>query len=143
MGPVRRGNQAFEHAQHDVYGEVILATTQAFFDRRLLRPANEDMFRRLEPLGEQAVRLYDQPDAGLWELRTKAQIHTMSSAMAGPRAIAWPSSPGISGLPSAPGTGGLSRHPRPHRARLEPENQQLRRRDGDIIDAMLLAGTNY
>ena len=87
MGPVRRGNQAFEHAQHDVYGEVILATTQAFFDRRLLRPANEDMFRRLEPLGEQAVRLYDQPDAGLWELRTKAQIHTMSSARLNRRAF--------------------------------------------------------
>src|SRR3712207_8043532 len=38
MGPVRVGNQAYEHKQHDVYGQVILSSTQAFFDRRLLRP---------------------------------------------------------------------------------------------------------
>jgi len=27
MGPVRRGNQAFEHRQHDVYGNVVLAAS--------------------------------------------------------------------------------------------------------------------
>ena len=39
MGPVRVGNQAYEHDQHDVYGQVILSNVQAFFDTRLLRPA--------------------------------------------------------------------------------------------------------
>ena len=54
MGPVRVGNQAYEHLQHDVYGNVILATAQAFFDRRLLRPATMQDFTRLERVGEQA-----------------------------------------------------------------------------------------
>ena len=81
MGPVRRGNQAFEHDQHDAYGEVILAATQAFFDLRLLSPADESMFDRLEPLGEQAFQLHDQPDAGIWEFRNISQVHTFSSVM--------------------------------------------------------------
>ncbi|MDP6344393.1 MAG: glycoside hydrolase family 15 protein, partial [Alphaproteobacteria bacterium] len=33
MGPVRVGNQAFEHVQHDVYGQVVLSNAQAFFDQ--------------------------------------------------------------------------------------------------------------
>ena len=81
MGPVRIGNQAFEHRQHDVYGNVILAATQAFFDRRLLKPAGSVDFANLEWLGMRAIALYDQPDAGMWELRTKAGIHTSSSLM--------------------------------------------------------------
>jgi len=81
MGPVRVGNQAFEHRQHDVYGNVILATTQAFFDQRLLKPAGNVDFANLEWLGMRAIELYDQPDAGMWELRTKAGVHTSSSLM--------------------------------------------------------------
>jgi len=79
--PVRVGNQAFEHDQHDGYGSVILAATQAFFDRRLRYPAGEATFLRLEVLGEKAWQLHDQADAGLWEFRTKARVHTHSSVM--------------------------------------------------------------
>ena len=81
MGPVRIGNQAYEHHQHDTYGQVILSTAQAFFDRRLLRPMTADDFRNLEILGERAYALAEAPDAGLWELRTKARVHTYSSFM--------------------------------------------------------------
>ena len=35
----------------------------------------------LETMGEQAWRLHDQPAAGIWELRTRARIHTSSSLM--------------------------------------------------------------
>ncbi|HEX6708627.1 MAG TPA: glycoside hydrolase family 15 protein [Albitalea sp.] len=81
MGPVRVGNQAFEHFQYDVYGNIVLGASQAFFDHRLLRRADERDFAELEAMGEQAWRFHDQPDAGMWELRTRARVHTSSSLM--------------------------------------------------------------
>ena len=81
MKPVRVGNQAFEHLQHDVYGNVVLATTQAFFDRRLLKPATTQDFVRLERVGEQAYKVYATPDASMWELRTRERVHTSSALM--------------------------------------------------------------
>ncbi|MDW5444232.1 glycoside hydrolase family 15 protein [Polaromonas sp. SM01] len=81
MGPVRVGNQAQEHFQHDVYGNVVLGAAQSFHDQRLLHRAGAAEFLRLEAVGEQAVRNYDQPDAGMWELRTRARVHTSSALM--------------------------------------------------------------
>jgi GH15 family glucan-1,4-alpha-glucosidase len=81
MGPVRVGNQAYEQIQHDAYGQIVLSNAQAFFDHRLLRVAGVDDFKALEPIGERAWEKYDQPDAGLWELRTKSHVHTYSAAM--------------------------------------------------------------
>lgn len=81
MGPVRVGNQAHEHFQHDVYGNIVLGAAQAFHDRRLFRRSGVDDFHALEAMGEQAWRLHDQPDAGMWELRTRSRVHTSSSLM--------------------------------------------------------------
>jgi len=81
MGPVRIGNQAYEHHQHDVYGNIVLAAAQAFFDRRLLRRGTMGDFRHLEVVGDRAFQLHDQPDAGIWELRTRARAHTSSALM--------------------------------------------------------------
>jgi GH15 family glucan-1,4-alpha-glucosidase len=81
MGPVRVGNLAYRQVQHDVYGSAILAATHIFFDQRLTRRGDEALFHRLEPLGEQARLCHDQPDAGLWELRGSARVHTFSAVM--------------------------------------------------------------
>ena len=81
MGPVRVGNQAYEHLQHDVYGNVILACTQAFLDLRLHAPAGIAEYRRLEWVGERAFAVHNQPDAGMWEYRTRHRVHTTSSLM--------------------------------------------------------------
>jgi GH15 family glucan-1,4-alpha-glucosidase len=81
MGPVRVGNQAYEQIQHDAYGQIVLSNVQAFFDQRLLRMAGVEDFRALEHVGDKAWASYDQPDAGLWELRTKSHVHTYSAAM--------------------------------------------------------------
>ena len=81
MGPVRIGNQAYRQVQHDSYGSAVLAATHVFFDKRLTRRGDEALFRRLEPLGELAVANHDQPDAGLWELRGSARVHTYSAVM--------------------------------------------------------------
>jgi GH15 family glucan-1,4-alpha-glucosidase len=81
MPPVRVGNQAHEHFQYDVYGNVVLGAAQAFLDARLYRQAGIEDFHRLEQAGEQAFRLYNEPDAGMWELRSRARVHTSSSLM--------------------------------------------------------------
>ncbi|MGJ7505397.1 glycoside hydrolase family 15 protein [Variovorax sp. ZT5P49] len=81
MGPVRVGNQAQEHFQHDVYGNIVLGAAQAFHDHRLLSRAGLAEFPHLEAVGEQAVRVYGTPDAGMWELRTRARVHTSSALM--------------------------------------------------------------
>lgn len=80
-GPVRIGNQAYEHQQHDVYGQVVLSSAQAYFDKRLMRPMTLHDFEQLEKVGAHAIALHDQPDASLWELRSKSRVHTYSSAM--------------------------------------------------------------
>ena len=81
MGPVRCGNLAWVQRQHDVYGSVILAATQLFFDQRLKDRGDVDTFHRLERLGEQAYALHDVPDAGLWEFRGRTAVHTYTAAM--------------------------------------------------------------
>jgi GH15 family glucan-1,4-alpha-glucosidase len=81
MGPVRVGNQAYEQIQHDAYGQIVLCSVHAFFDQRLFRAASIADFEALERIGERAWQFHDEPDAGLWELRTRQSVHTYSSAM--------------------------------------------------------------
>jgi GH15 family glucan-1,4-alpha-glucosidase len=81
MGPVRIGNAAYGQVQHDVYGAVILASMQMFFDRRLTSPGDAAAFARLERIGERAIEVFAQPDAGPWEFRGISQVHTFSSLM--------------------------------------------------------------
>ncbi|OYY72605.1 glycoside hydrolase family 15 protein [Sphingomonas sp. 28-63-12] len=81
MRPVRVGNQAYEQVQHDAYGQIVLSNAQAFFDQRLFRLGGVEDFRALETVGERAWTMHDQPDAGLWELRTRSHVHTYSAAM--------------------------------------------------------------
>jgi GH15 family glucan-1,4-alpha-glucosidase len=81
MGPVRLGNQAYEHIQHDVYGHAILGATQAFHDHRLARRADHDDFALFEAAGECAWKVHAEPDAGMWELRSRAQVHTTSALL--------------------------------------------------------------
>lgn len=80
-GPVRAGNQAYAQIQNDIYGSIILAASQIFFDRRLAHPGTRSLFDRLEHIGQQCKKLYDQPDAGLWEFRGIARVHTFSAVM--------------------------------------------------------------
>jgi GH15 family glucan-1,4-alpha-glucosidase len=81
MRPVRVGNAAYTQIQHDAYGQIVLSNAQAFFDRRLFRPATADDFAALEKVGERAWKMHDKPDAGLWEFRTRTSVHTYSAVM--------------------------------------------------------------
>lgn len=81
MGPVRVGNAAFSQVQHDAYGQIVLSNAQAFFDERLFRKATAEDFAALEKVGDRAFAMHDQPDAGLWEFRTRTSVHTYSAVM--------------------------------------------------------------
>ena len=81
QGPVRIGNAAVDQLQHDVYGSVILAASLMFFDERLPRKGDTSLFAMLEPLGESALSEALQPDAGIWEYRGRARVHTYSATM--------------------------------------------------------------
>ncbi len=80
MGPVRIGNKASEQAQHDLYGEALLIAG-ALLEHGAGRTVDRGLFARLERWGEQAAKLFDKPDAGLWELRATARVHTFSGVM--------------------------------------------------------------
>jgi GH15 family glucan-1,4-alpha-glucosidase len=81
MGPVRVGNAAYTQVQHDAYGQIVLSNTHAFFDERLYRKATAEDFASLERVGERAWKKHDKADAGLWEFRTRAGVHTYSAVM--------------------------------------------------------------
>jgi GH15 family glucan-1,4-alpha-glucosidase len=80
-GPVRIGNAAVSHAQHDIYGEMVLALAPIYFDERFTAersPATLDLLHRL---GERALEVAGTPDAGLWEYRSGWREHTFSTVM--------------------------------------------------------------
>ena len=80
-GPVRIGNAAALQSQNDTYGSIILAAMPMFFDRRLPRAGDKDLFRLLETLGTHAAKRALEPDAGIWEYRGRQRVHTHSAAM--------------------------------------------------------------
>ncbi len=80
-GPVRIGNAAGDQVQHDVYGSVILAASPMFFDERLPQKGDASLYAMLESLGKIALSQALEPDAGIWEYRGRARVHTYSAAM--------------------------------------------------------------
>jgi GH15 family glucan-1,4-alpha-glucosidase len=142
MGPVRVGNAAYTQLQHDAYGQIVLSNAQAFFDERLFRRATADDFASLERVGEQAFAHHDQPDAGLWEYRTRTSVHTYSSVMC------WAACDRLGNIAEALGLDERAAH---WRARAETVRQAIEARSwhapeqrfaatfgGDELDASLL-----
>ncbi|HXF98532.1 MAG TPA: glycoside hydrolase family 15 protein [Gaiellaceae bacterium] len=81
-GPVRIGNQAFEHVQNDVYGEMILAVSRLFLDRRFVgQVAPHTAVDIVASLVDQIEARLEEPDAGLWEFRGRTRLHSFSVLM--------------------------------------------------------------
>jgi GH15 family glucan-1,4-alpha-glucosidase len=79
--PVRSKNQAAEHVQNDVYGEMILALAPIFFDERfqhLRTQVHEELLQKLAVL---CIQNISKSDAGLWEIRNGWQEHSFSNLM--------------------------------------------------------------
>lgn len=79
--PVRIGNGAALHSQHDIFGEMVLALTPIFLDERMSAERSPAAFRLIEGLARKAISLAGVPDAGIWEYRTEWKPQTFSSLM--------------------------------------------------------------
>jgi GH15 family glucan-1,4-alpha-glucosidase len=80
-GPVRVGNGAVRHAQHDVYGEMVLALSPIFMDERFSAERSKPVLELIERLARKAISLAGTSDAGIWEYRTEWKPQTFSSLM--------------------------------------------------------------
>ena len=80
-GPVRIGNGAVAHSQHDIYGEVVLALAPIFLDDRFSAERSAAVLNALATLTRKAVAVAGTPDASIWEYRTAWKPQTFSSLM--------------------------------------------------------------
>lgn len=80
-GPVRVGNAAAAHRQHDVFGEMVLALSPIFFDERYAAERSEASLSLLLRLARKAAAVAGTPDAGIWEYRSDWRPQTFSSLM--------------------------------------------------------------
>ncbi|HAZ14670.1 MAG: hypothetical protein A2X86_12490 [Bdellovibrionales bacterium GWA2_49_15] len=80
-GPVHTNNQAAEHVQNDVYGEMVLTLSPIYFDERFVHLRTKDHENLLAHLARHCERSISQPDAGLWEVRNGWQDHSFTNLM--------------------------------------------------------------
>ncbi|HEY1306681.1 MAG TPA: glycoside hydrolase family 15 protein [Vicinamibacterales bacterium] len=79
-GPVRIGNAAYNQAQHDVYGEMVLCLETLYSDPRIVS-RDESLMSLVEPFVNEAIARARQDDTGLWEYRTSSAQHTFSQVL--------------------------------------------------------------
>ena len=80
--PVRIGNQAFEHVQNDVYGEMVLAVSRLFLDIRFVGSVPpKTALATVGGLLRQIEAKLDEPDAGPWEFRERWRLHGFTVLM--------------------------------------------------------------
>lgn len=73
--PVRIGNQAYEHIQNDIYGQVLISVLPLYTDHRFIFTERKDSARVVEYLLKKIEFTIDEKDAGIWEFRNFANIH--------------------------------------------------------------------
>ena len=76
--PVRVGNAAAGQLQLDTYGDLLQA---AWLYARSGRPIDADIAHRLAETADLVCRIWTEPDAGLWEVRSQPQHLTQSKMM--------------------------------------------------------------
>ena len=76
---MRIGNQAHEHVQNDIYGEMILAISRLLLDSRFVGfEGLGGACPLIERLLDEVEKRLEDPDAGLWELRGEEHLHTFT-----------------------------------------------------------------
>jgi GH15 family glucan-1,4-alpha-glucosidase len=77
--PVRVGNQAYEHIQNDIYGQVMISMLPLYTDHRFVFSERKDSVKWIEFLLSKIEHTIDEKDAGIWEFRNMANIHCYSN----------------------------------------------------------------
>jgi len=73
--PVRIGNAAYTHIQNDVYGQVLVSLLPLYADKRFISKNKIYTPRLMEHALDMIEETMNEPDAGLWEFRNRAQLH--------------------------------------------------------------------
>lgn len=73
--PVRVGNQAYEHIQNDVYGQILISLLPLYIDQRFITDERTESYKLVMDVLQKINDTIDEPDAGLWEFRNLAQYH--------------------------------------------------------------------
>jgi len=73
--PVRVGNQAYEHIQNDVYGQVLLSLLPLYVDHRFINDERAGSQNLVYDVLQKIEEVMYEPDAGLWEFRDLSQYH--------------------------------------------------------------------
>ncbi|MGW0838924.1 glycoside hydrolase family 15 protein [Streptomyces sp. NPDC002787] len=77
-GPVRVGNAAASQAQLDIYGELVQT---AWLYAQAAGGLDADVARRLVELADLVCGRWQQPDSGIWEVRSPPRHFTQSKMM--------------------------------------------------------------
>ena len=73
--PVRIGNQAFEHTQNDIYGQVITTLLPYFTNDKIAFNLRKKYLPIIFNMLNMMKKTMDEPDNGLWEFRGLKQFH--------------------------------------------------------------------
>ncbi|MGN7990216.1 glycoside hydrolase family 15 protein [Pedobacter sp. 22226] len=77
--PIRIGNQAYEHIQNDIYGQVLISMLPLYTDHRFVFSERSDSVKWIESVLSKIERTIDEKDAGIWEFRNIANVHCYSN----------------------------------------------------------------
>lgn len=77
--PVRIGNQAYEHIQNDIYGQVLISLLPLYTDHRFIFSERKDSAKWIDFLLSKVEFTIDERDAGIWEFRNIANVHCYSN----------------------------------------------------------------
>jgi GH15 family glucan-1,4-alpha-glucosidase len=85
-GPVRTGNGAYNQKQNDLYGQLIEAIYTFFLFNKTVKDRekiqiNEEIWTLVRSLVNHLMRVWQQPDSGIWEFRGIEQHFTHSKLM--------------------------------------------------------------
>ena len=77
--PVRVGNQAYEHIQNDIYGQVLISLLPLYTDHRFVFSERQGSDKWVTSVLDKIAQTIDEKDAGIWEFRNMAHIHCYSN----------------------------------------------------------------